>query len=247
MTPALASPPRHQLLSDLGDFLCSARPGLGGLDLAARHIAADADPLRCLLEQLRESAELVDAVCRRSYWHPNGFAKLVLHDSDSPEFRLRLHVWPASSGLRLGESNPHSHRWDFASTLVVGDGLHIDEYAECDGRAMPYVRYRYGSSRDGSSALSPHGEAHLDRMRSFVVGLGAAYPCDTRVVHTVAPVGSRLAATAVVQGAPRSATAVVYRHPGQSADQRNGELTADDLERITGEVLVAMRQRDLAL
>jgi hypothetical protein len=146
--------------------------------------------------------------------------------------------------VRLGESNPHSHRWDFASTLIAGDGLRIDEYAEYDGDATPYLRYRYGSRRDDSTGLTYSGEAKLVRIRSLVVGLGEAYPCDTRVIHTVAPLGSGLAVTAVIQGPARSASTAVYRRPDQSSDQRNGEFTADDLRQITGEVLAAMRESD---
>src|SRR5438552_2883438 len=62
-----------------------------------------------------DDPDRAEPVARCSYWHHNGFAKLVLRIAD--DHRVRLHVWPAGEN-RLGESNPHGHRWNFASTVV---------------------------------------------------------------------------------------------------------------------------------
>ncbi|HEX3650045.1 MAG TPA: hypothetical protein VHV49_16575 [Pseudonocardiaceae bacterium] len=208
------------------------------LSEAARHVAGHLDDLASWLDELRNDEAAVRTVAERSYWHPNGFAKLVLHTE--PDHRLRLHVWPAGDG-RLGESNPHSHRWPFASTVVTGGGLHMVEYTESATRGRRYDRYRYGADPADRAALLADGDARLTRVRSLHNRPGGVYSCDTDVVHTVAPIGAALTATVVVQGPQRTPSTVVYRWPGLGDDQPNGVLTEADVLSLTGAVLAGYR------
>lgn len=202
---------------------------------AARHAAGRLDDLASWLDGLRHDEAALRTVAERSYWHPNGFAKLVLHTD--VDHKIRLHVWPAGEG-RIGESNPHSHRWPFASTVIVGGGLHMEEYAEAvTGRR--HERYRYGADPADRAALVADGDAHLTRLRSLHNHRGGVYSCDTDIVHTVAPVGDALTATLVVQGPQRTRSTVVYRRPGLGDDQPNGDLTESDLLSLTDAVLAA--------
>jgi hypothetical protein len=206
---------------------------------AACQIADRLDEFALWLAELREDDTQVRAITARSYWHPNGFAKLVL-PSESTRCKLRLHVWSAANrGPRLGESNPHSHRWEFASTVVAGDGLHMVEYEETRDAGSEYERFRYGADQNDPAALLPAGSARLAVTATPPVQWGQIYSCDTTVVHTVAPIGDDLTATLVVQGPPRSSSTVVYRTPGLGADQPNGVLTESDFRTLTDAVLTA--------
>lgn len=229
-----------RLCGDVAAVLRPAPVDVRHLSEAARHVAARLDDLASWLDELRPDAAAVRTIAERSYWHPNGFAKLVLHTD--PDFKLRLHVWPAGEG-RLGESNPHSHRWPFASTVVAGGGLHMVEYTESETRGYRYDRYRYGADPADRAALVAAGTARLTRVRSLHNGYGGVYSCDTDVVHTVAPIGAALTATLVVQGPQRTPSTVVYRRPGLGDDQPNGVLTESDLLSLTGDVLAAYRGR----
>lgn len=218
--------------------LGGADPGLADLAGMLRQVAAA--PADCLrwLDGLRRDAAAIAEIADRSYWHPNGFAKLILRPGPAP--RIRLHVWPAALAgtVRLGESNPHSHRWDFASTVLAGGGLDMVEYAETDdGCGVPYVRYRYGLDPTDRAALRRDAAVRLRVTGEPAARLGQVYSCDTTVVHTVAPVGPALTATLVFQSAQRTPSTVVYREPGLGDDQPNIPLTAAEAVDLIGAVL----------
>ncbi len=191
------------------------------------------------LDILSRDEDAVRSIARRSYWHPNGFAKLVLHASAEPEFRIRLHVWPASDKPSRGESNPHSHRWDFASTVLVGEGMHMVEYEESVERGRPHRRYRYGTDPANPAALVADGAARLKITRPQHVWHGDVYTCDTSIVHTVQPIGAGLTATVVVQGPRRTPTTVVYCLPGETDDQPNHPLSEEDFRWLVKSVVTA--------
>jgi hypothetical protein len=235
MTAMVAAPAGGLRLCDgIAATLRPAPADVHHLTAAARHAADRLDDLASWLAELRYDDDALRTIAERSYWHPNGFAKLVLHtDTDH---RLRLHVWPAGEG-RVGESNPHSHRWPFASTVLVGRGLHMVEYAEATtGRG--FDRYRYGADPADRSALVADGSARLTKLRSRHNHVGGVYSCDIDVVHTVAPIGAGVTATFVVQGPRRTEDTVVYRPPGLGDDQPNGVLTEQDLLALIDDVLV---------
>ncbi|GLZ34831.1 hypothetical protein Lesp02_70180 [Lentzea sp. NBRC 105346] len=192
----------------------------------------DTSRLASWFDELRDDTV---AVASRSYWHPNGFAKIVL----DPAQRVRLHVWPESNAPRLGESNPHSHRWDFASTVLTGEGLHTVEYAESSG-GMSYHRYHYGADPNDRARLVADAPVELTAVRSPFIRRGQIYTCDTSVIHTVRPAGDALTATLVLQGPQKTSTTAVYLMPGTSEDQPNGVLTPDDFLALSGAVLERM-------
>jgi hypothetical protein len=205
----LPDDPTHQVAERLSGG--RAAPDLAaGLDLLLR----DRDALLGWLRSILADPTALDRVVAGSYWHPNGFAKLVLHDG--PGFRIRLHVWPAGED-RLGEPDPHSHRWDFASTVLTGAGLRVVEFVELLSPGSPEdvesIRYSYYGR-----SLVPETKVFLRRDREFDVLTGARYTTVTSRIHTVAPKGNDLVATLLVQGPHTNPQAVVY---GDGLDSRN--------------------------
>lgn len=178
--------------------------------------------------------ERADDVARRSYWHPNGFAKLVLQARR--DYKVRLHVWPAGD-CRRGDTNPHGHRWNFASTVLCGDGLHEIHYVEaCSGDA--YERYRYAGG-NVAGALTHEGNVRLVKREERDVHAGDRYELDTRVVHTVHPLGNTLVATLVVQSAPLHASARVYGIPGVNVDEPGQAISVEEVRELITDVLDA--------
>lgn len=216
------------------------RPGLAELTAAAEHVRAARDEFAAWLRDLVADDAMVADIAKRSYWHPNGFAKIVLHTGIEPDFRVRLHVWPSSATPSRGESNPHSHRWEFASHVLTGTGMHMVEFTETAEGGRPFRRYRYGTDPADPAALVADGDAGLKRQVTRHVEGGGTYTCDTAIVHTVRPIDAGLTATVVLQGPHLTPTTVVYCEPGESDDQPNGDLTPDDFETLVTAVLASL-------
>jgi len=209
--------------------------------------AADATLLHTALKALLEDPSALAAwlvsfddeeraarCAARSYWHRNGFAKLVLHAT--PDFRIRLHVWPEGTG-RPGEPNPHSHRWDFASSVLCGDGLVSTEYEECADGA-PFHRHRYtGGGIDAALISDVH--IGLTVKTHGTIATHESYDVTTHVVHTIKPRGTSLIATLLVQGPPKLDSTLVYCAPGQQADQPGVPISADDVRKLMRDMLNA--------
>lgn len=194
--------------------------------------ADDRQALGGWLRTIRD--ERAEDVARRSYWHPNGFAKLVLQARQG--YKVRLHVWPAGDG-RLGETNPHGHRWNFASTILCGDGLQDTHYAESDS-GMAYERYKYAGG-NAAGALTHEATVHLAVCGDRTIHKGDRYDLDRTVVHTVRPLGSALIATLVVQGAPLHASALVYGSPGVDVYEPGEAISTDEVHGLISDVLTA--------
>jgi hypothetical protein len=175
-------------------------------------------------------------VAAQSYWHKNGFAKLVLH---ADEFRIRMHVWPAGKG-RLGESDPHGHRWNFASTVLCGDGLETEEFRE-SANGHPYVRHRYIGG--GVRGLRACGAVGLERISRAVVGLGEHHTVDTSVIHTVRPVGEALVATLVVQSRMLTDDTAVYCASSEIVDDTAEFITPSEVDDLLADVCDALAIR----
>jgi hypothetical protein len=217
------------------------RGTLHGLAAAAQAVSDDPDAFGGWLETSFRDIEVARATAARSYWHPNGFAKLVLYTSTEPEFKIRMHVWSESGSSRRGETNPHSHRWEFASTLITGQGILLPEYGEVVEGGEQFTRYRYGTNPADPALLVDDGTVRLAKVRSSRLSRGGLYTCGTEVVHTAEPVGEQLTATLVVQGRHRTSTTAVFRSPGETDEQPNRPLPVTDLLRLVKAVVTEVR------
>jgi hypothetical protein len=178
-------------------------------------------------------------VAQRSYWHPNRFAKLVLQAGR--EHKVRLHVWPAGSH-RLGESNPHGHRWNFASTVLCGEGLQDTHFVEAES-GIEYDRYQY-TGGNAAGAVTKTGSVRLAKRKSRIRDGGDRYVLDTSVVHTVQPLGTSLIATLVVQGASLLGSTPVYGIPGVAVDEPGRSISADEVRELISGVVAASDRAD---
>jgi hypothetical protein len=104
----------------------------------ARELRDQRDQLVGTLTAILGSRSRQEAIAGRSYWHPNGFAKLVLAE-DPHEGQVRLHVWPDLPD----DDDIHGHAWAYESTTVDGELTEIAYRESPSGGGLPMWRHSY--------------------------------------------------------------------------------------------------------
>lgn len=202
----------------------------------ARELRRDPGSIIDRLRYLRTHPDGHTAMLAQSYWHANGFAKVRI--SERHGVQTRLHIWPEGES-RLGDNDPHGHRWAFASWIAVGAGLTETYYTASDPGgvdATMYTMYEYGRREDGEGYLDPVEDAWLRESATFERRTGAVYDCRPPALHKVAPVGADLLATVVIQGRVTERSAPVYRLPGRSHEVVQEPIPMPDLARLFEQV-----------
>jgi hypothetical protein len=217
----------------------ASMPAVADLVRLAEDLQSDPDSLLNIVSAIAADRRRRNEVHKRSYWHPNGFAKIKL--LEWPDHSLRLHVWPAGKDRR-GDMNPHCHRWAFASGLILGQGMVERYFAETtptDPDGVEYDRYQY-RRRACLGDLRRPKRVHLRELGQVDRPMGEVYSCTTDVIHTVDPLGLDLLVTAVVQGRAEVETTPVYVRPGISGEQRYRPLKAKELVLLMRDLETAM-------
>ena len=221
-------------LADLHGELQRNRAQLSDLHRTAMALRNDPDVLRRSLISLDDNDVLV--VARRSYSHPNGFAKIVLHIGGG--YGIRLHVWHPKAGLWISDAHPHGHRWEFASWIVAG-GLSEITFTEAAEGEERYHRCEYRRDHEGEGILTADRPARLRVLRQTVRRAGAVYVCSRTRVHTVTPTGRDLVASLVLQGPRSFEPTPVYLQPGEEPVHEEQQLSPDELRKLLAEVVAA--------
>ncbi len=179
--------------------------------------------LRNLLCAALSSPQVLKEITARSYWHPNGFLKLILAQSSTGS-TLRVHSWrqqkqqSASEGL---DTDIHSHRWPFISFVLSGalDILEFTETNQCEDR---YNKYICAPNRKGLYKLWSLGYTGLSCSNHQTVGMGEYYSIDTNILHQVFN-RSQETITAVIQGPPTERSSLVFRKGARQSGEQDGE------------------------
>lgn len=167
-----------------------------------------------LLSSIIQSPALLEQIAARSYWHGNGFLKVVLLDQG---YKLRLHIWFAGTSC---EENIHSHRWGFASHVLTGS-LKSELWADAandDTTTLPYTselpladnyiptllsdEYLYTAKHQKNDThVSAHkyyvGVAHLKKLQNVIQTAGASYVMTPDQLHRINHPGEELVATVI--------------------------------------------------
>lgn len=175
-----------------------------------------------LLSAIIQAPELLASIAARSYWHGNGFLKVVLLDEG---YKLRLHIWFAGTSC---EENIHSHRWGFASHVLTGtlkselwadaanDNVHHhmtvrDESCPSSQAHEPTIplpnslqacEYLYTAKHQhGPHTIAAHkqliGTAHLKKLQNVAQTAGASYVMTPHQLHRINHPGQELVATVI--------------------------------------------------
>ena len=167
-----------------------------------------------LISSLIQSPELLAKIAARSYWHGNGFLKVVLLDQG---YKLRLHIWFAGTSC---EENIHSHRWGFASHVLTGS-LKSELWADAANDDLPASRctsktgpansraltlqtkeYVYTAKhQSGHTPIPAHkkliGTACLQKLQDITQTAGASYLMTPDQLHRINHPGQELVATII--------------------------------------------------
>jgi hypothetical protein len=216
-------------------------PDLDRLHRLAAYLIRESDlVLWCIRMTMADPKQMAE-VAERSYRHVNGFAKIRILQNE--RYSARLHVWPEGKA-RLGDVDPHGHRWEFASWVVAGKGVAERIYVETPGDnadARPYLRFEYQRPLARSGRLVPTGRhTWLKQERDRVHGPGEINACDLERVHTVAPAGAGLVATVLLQGRDQLGATKVFRPDETERDITERPLEVDEQEQLFDDVLRAM-------
>lgn len=167
-----------------------------------------------LISSLIQSPELLAKIAARSYWHGNGFLKVVLLDQG---YKLRLHIWFAGTSC---EENIHSHRWGFASHVLTGslkselwaDAANDDLSASrctsktgpANSRALTLQTKEYvytAKHQSGHTPVPAHkkfiGTACLQKLQDITQTAGASYLMTPDQLHRINHPGQELVATII--------------------------------------------------
>lgn len=176
----------------------------GGRDALSEGLSLVCEPsvFSEMLRSTLRSEELFNLTLARSYYHPNGFAKIVLLSESS--FQLRLHVWRAGDDLPSSVESVHSHRWDFTSTLLYGRYRYQEFSRSEDGD--PFCAYTY-FGREGLSSytMQAAGTCRLSCVFDAVMAAGTMYTLSADVFHRVVCDPTETTVSLILQGPHRPA------------------------------------------
>ena len=151
-----------------------------------------------LLADIIQSPELLECIAARSYWHGNGFLKVVLLDHG---YKLRLHIWFQGSAC---EENIHSHRWGFASHILTGalkSELWTDA-ANDEADTITATEYCYTAehkvkAKSIKASKQALGQARLVKQQDITQHAGSSYIMTEGQLHRINHPGQALVATII--------------------------------------------------
>ena len=161
-----------------------------------RHIR-DSGQAPEILAEVLTSEERLRWVAERSYRHPNGFDRLVLHGGVDAQRTVRLHIWWPDEPTSVEQI--HNHAWDFSSLLLAGS-LRFELFQP--GEDLAKLRFRTGPPRSGGSGyrMRALGQTQVSREFDAHLPTNTVYTLDHRALHRVARAGIEPTATLIVHG-----------------------------------------------
>lgn len=145
-----------------------------------------------------------------AYRHPNGFTKIRLAALTDNGWAIRLHVW----GKKSADENIHSHRWNFASRILIGSLIEETYETTESGK---YAKYYCAPSVEGRYSLDFQHECGVRQVRRDVYQLGASYVRDAKNLHMARTDSTSPAVTLFVQGCEQASFTTVVRGPKSDA------------------------------
>jgi hypothetical protein len=187
-------------------------------------------------ELVASDVRLAD-MARRSLWHPNGFAKVVL--LSHPSYKLRLHVWRnETNSPAMAQGNVHNHGWDFSTVLLAGSYRHQEFRPSADGEEFFAYKYR-PDGNPGSYTLVPAGTQALCCVFDAYLPQGSGFTISSEVLHRVIPDSRQPTVSLVLEG-PRQPSSDDVFASGEVKEitvTQADALSADFLRRQLTEIL----------
>jgi hypothetical protein len=164
--------------------------------------------LSLLIEGICGSKDMLDRTVASSYYHENGFHKIVLLSGRM--FKLRLHHFGVTAKIPM--ENIHDHRWCFASTILSGE-LNMDLFtvSEKGSRTEKAYHFIYESDKSGGSYRTDFvSVAHLRKSESRTYVTGDTYLMRTHELHRIRNKPGRESVTLILTGKPVGSRCNLY-------------------------------------
>ena len=192
--------------------------------------------LALLLQLLLDDERALAAIQRHSYYHHNGFRKLVLLQNAA--FKLRLHLWEARNEHH--HENIHDHRWNFASCLLAGRFQTVIWEEAVDG-SETRLACTYTPARDGRAyAVRENGVVQLRQQATHTLSAGELYYLPASTLHQVTDPGQGHTRSLMLTAPPVQADCKLYaEHTIPEQDKDNVPFTTAQIRReLTALLLV---------
>ena len=197
---------------------------------------AEPTTLSFLIKQLLHNPVIFKRMVRKSYYHENGFHKIVLLSGKN--FKLRLHHFGAAA--RIPMENIHDHRWPFASAILSGElKMDIFRVSPMPANAEELYHFVYSSDKStGSYSTELKGKAFLERTESRVYTPGESYLMRTEELHRIRNTQGEESITLILTGKPVSNQCNLYsKRPILEEEKKTVAYDPDDMAWMLGNLL----------
>jgi hypothetical protein len=157
------------------DSVVDARPSRADL---ASDLWAERRSVRDTLAAVVGSRSAQEEIADRSYWHQNGFMKVVMKERSSYG-QLRLHIWPQV----VDDDDIHGHSWHYASVVLGGELKEVEYRESHSGEGELMWRHCFGQTGHRSFELGDSELVRLQRMRERLLTPGTAAGGSWKKVH----------------------------------------------------------------
>lgn len=169
---------------------------------------ADPQILSFLVGLIRNDQEHFEQLIRDSYYHENGFHKVVLLSGKT--FKLRLHHFGVSAKQSM--ENIHDHRWPFSSSILYGN-LKMDLFkvstVSRGGESLYHFVYNSNKQR-GSYEVEMQGLVFLNKISSRSYEVGQSYLMLPDDLHRIVTENGQESITLILTGKPQSEECNLY-------------------------------------
>ena len=192
--------------------------------------------LQAIINRIGQEEEWMQQVQRASYYHRNGFDKLVL--LEGLNYKVRLHHFRPCIELPPAE-NIHDHRWPFASTIVCGT-LHMRMFEPSATGTIHANEYLYDSKKvNGQYDFQFKNKSRL-RITEYRKYLAQQYYLmHTHELHQIVYMPGDEALTLVITGKPERETCRLFAINALHDDEKDTqpytlEFLKDKLAKLAG-------------
>jgi hypothetical protein len=168
--------------------------------VSANIILARPEILAALIKMICSKPDRLAKTVEASYYHENGFHKIVLLEGRT--FKLRLHHFGASA--RIPMENIHDHRWSFASTILSGE-LKMDLFTigSKETQTEEVYHFKYDSEKKtGKYQTYFVAQTHLKKTESRIYQPGATYLMLPHELHRIRNTPNQESVTIILTGKP---------------------------------------------
>jgi hypothetical protein len=171
-------------------------------------ILSQPETLTLLIRRILADGGLFKKMAADSYYHENGFHKIVLLSGRN--FKLRVHHFGACAKIPM--ENIHDHRWAFASSILSGT-LEMDVFkkATTHHTGHKYIHYIYNSDKStGAYSTKEVGLVSLKKTESRCYHAGQNYLMLPKELHQIKNTPGQESLTLILTGKPINSTCNLF-------------------------------------